>query len=193
VNEKEKDIIQLFKQGNQLKNTVRTGWVQRGVPEAENVAAHSYGVAFITLILAYNLDEPIDLAKALTMALLHDLPEALTSDIPAPAWRFLPAESKHIAEKSAIERILDKTDGILMEQWEELRPGESPEAKLVHDADMLDRYLQAVRYEEQFGNLRLQEFWQKKPKLHFLLSLRLYEEIRASRIQVRPRSESDED
>lgn len=181
MNDQERNILPIFKQGNQLKNTVRTGWVQRGVPEAESVAAHSYGVAFITLILAHNLDEPIDLERALSMALLHDLPEALTSDIPAPAWRFLPAESKYAAEKSALLRILGKSDRILLEQWEGLHPAESPEAKLVHDADMLDRYLQAMRYEEQFGNLRLQEFWLNKPILHYALSQRLYEEIRASR------------
>ncbi len=61
MDEKERILIQIFEQGNQLKNTVRTGWVQRGVPEAESVAAHSYGVTFITLILAHNLDEPVDL------------------------------------------------------------------------------------------------------------------------------------
>lgn len=192
MNEKERILIQIFEQGNQLKNTARTGWVQRGVPEVESVAAHSYGVTFITLILAHNLDEPVDLERALTMAILHDLPEALTSDIPSPAWRFLPVGSKYAAEKRAISSILGNTDWGLMGQWEELQRAESSEAKLVHDADMLDRYLQAVRYEEQLGNLRLQEFWQKKPILHFPLSRRLYEGIRARSQQLRRSTDPDE-
>ncbi len=192
MDEKERILIQIFEQGNQLKNTIRTGWVQRGVPEAESVAAHSYGVTFITLMLAHNLDEPVDLERALTMAILHDLPEALTSDIPSPAWRFLPPESKYAAEKSAITRILGNMNTGMMERWEELQRAESIEAKLVHDADMLDRYLQAVRYEEQTGNLRLQEFWQNIPILHFPLTQRLYEGIRARRPQKGRHMDPDE-
>ncbi|MCZ7670255.1 MAG: hypothetical protein M5U34_25360 [Chloroflexi bacterium] len=40
-------VLKLLLHGNQLKRTPRTGWVQRGVPNAENVAAHS--VAWCTL------------------------------------------------------------------------------------------------------------------------------------------------
>lgn len=45
-------VLKTLLHGNQLKRTARTGWVQRGVPNAENVAAHSYGVVFTTLVLA---------------------------------------------------------------------------------------------------------------------------------------------
>ena len=46
-----KQVIELLFHGNQLKRTIRTGWVQRGVPNGENVAAHSFGVVFIAMIL----------------------------------------------------------------------------------------------------------------------------------------------
>lgn len=78
-------ILQTLLHGNQLKRTTRTGWARRGVPDPENVAAHSYGVAHITLILAQLLEQPLDLGRALAMAVLHDLPESLTTDIPRPA------------------------------------------------------------------------------------------------------------
>ena len=42
----------------QLKQMPRTGWVQQGVPGAENVAAHSYGVVLTALTLAELVDEP---------------------------------------------------------------------------------------------------------------------------------------
>lgn len=191
MNEIETILLEVFEQGNQLKNTIRTGWAQRGVPESESVAEHSYGVTFITLILAHNLNEPIDLGRALTMAILHDLPEALTTDIPSPAWRILPAESKYDVEKGAMTNILGQNDWGLMAQWEEYQRLDSLEAKLVHDADRLDRYLQAVWYEEQTGNLRLQEFWQKEPELFFPISIRLYELLRARRQRIRSGEESD--
>ena len=45
-------VLNTFLHGNQLKRTARTGWAQRGVPNAENVAAHSFGVVFVALVLA---------------------------------------------------------------------------------------------------------------------------------------------
>ena len=69
------DQLALLLHGNQLKRTTRTGWVQRGVPLPENVAAHTFGVVYAVLLLAEWVKRPIDLAAALAMAALHDLPE----------------------------------------------------------------------------------------------------------------------
>jgi 5'-deoxynucleotidase YfbR-like HD superfamily hydrolase len=163
------DILNLLLHGNQLKRTTRTGWFQRGIVGAENVAAHSYGVAFIALVMAEALAEPLDLAAVLAMALLHDLPEALTSDIPAPAWRFLPKGIKFEMEKGAMDEILDQSpvSYSLMSYWEELHTAESAESRLVHDCDKLDLYLQALMYERQTGNHHLAEFWEPAPKFSF--------------------------
>ena len=57
-------VLNLLTHGNQLKRTARTGWVQRGVPNPEDVAAHSYGVVFTALVLAQLIDEPVDLGRA---------------------------------------------------------------------------------------------------------------------------------
>src|SRR5690606_8030325 len=102
----EHDAVEILRYANQLKRTARTGWVQRGVAEAEDVAAHSYGVVFATLLLARLVEDAIDLGRALALAVLHDLPEALTTDIPSPAWRLLPAGLKAGVERSAIETML---------------------------------------------------------------------------------------
>ena len=154
-------ILSLMLQGNQLKRTARTGWAQRGVPQAENVAAHTYGVAFTALILADLVDEPVDRGLLLSMALLHDLPETLTSDIPTPAWRFLPAGIKQDVELRAMKEILDQDlfANRLMEDWQQLANMERLETRMVHDADKLDMFLQAYVYEQQTGNRQLQEFW----------------------------------
>lgn len=176
-------VFQTLLHGNQLKRTARTGWGQRGVPQAEDVAAHSYGVVFAALVLASLVDEPLDLGKLLAMATLHDLPEALTTDIPAPAWRFLPAGIKRDTERGAMQAILSAAPFAAqwLAWWEELHQGKTAVARLIHDADRLDMYLQAHIYEQQFGNNHLAEFWAKAPHFYFPQAQAIYDEIRAHR------------
>lgn len=149
--------------GNQLKRTARTGWVQRGVPQAENVATHSFGVVFIAMTLAELMEAEVDRYKLLAMATLHDLPEALTTDIPTPAWRFLPPGIKTDVERGAMAQIMREMPFApsWMALWEELHQKQSLEAQLVDDADKLDMFIQAMVYEEQTGNRQLAEFWQR--------------------------------
>lgn len=172
-------ILQLLLQGNQLKQMARTGWVQRGIPDAENVAAHSFGAAFSLLVLAQLIPQPIDLEKSLVMALLHDLPEGITTDIPTTAWRLFPPGIKLEVERQAMFKIVRQTpvESTFMTYWEELNRLESPEAKLVHDADKLDMYLQAVVYEQQTGNEYLEEFWVTPRKFFFTETQNIYEEL----------------
>lgn len=176
-------LLDLLLHGNQLKRTARTGWVQRGVPLPENVAAHSYGVVVATLLLAELVEPPIDLAAALAMAALHDLPEGLTTDIPTPAWRFLPTGAKTAAERAAMTTIAgaSPTGARLLAWWEELLLNETPEARLVHDADKLDQYLQAWVYEQQTANRQLEEFWVVAHGFHYPQAQAVYDEIRRRR------------
>ncbi len=173
-------MIKLLRHGNQLKQTARTGWVQRGVAHPENVAAHSYGVAFTALLLAQIISQPLDLGKLLAIATLHDLPEGLTTDIPSPAWRFLPAGSKTATERMAMETILDGASfaPALMAYWEELHAKESMESRLVHDADKIEMFLQAIIYEEQSRNQHLSEFWHIPHTFYYPESQAIYEELR---------------
>lgn len=173
-------VINLLLHGNQLKRTARTGWVQRGIPNAENVAAHSYGVVFVILTLAPLLDEPVDMARALAMAALHDLPEGLTTDIPTPAWRYLPPGIKTEVERGAMHEILQDAPFAkeLLDIWEELHAAETAVAHLVHDADKLDMFLQALVYQQQTGNQHLAEFWHPSRTFHFPQSQAIYDELR---------------
>lgn len=176
-------MLETLLQGNQLKRTDRTGWTQRGVPAAESVAAHSYGVVFTTMLLAELVTAEIDLGRALALAVLHDLPEARTSDIPRPAWRYLPVGSKEQAERQAMSEILDglpfAADWLAL--WDELTANESAPARLVHDADRIDLYLQAWVYEQQSGNRRLAEFWARPATFHYPEAEALYRALRQRR------------
>jgi len=176
-------VLNTLLHGNQLKRTPRTGWVQRGVPNPENVAAHSFGVVFTTLILAPLVAENVDLGKALAMAALHDLPEGLTTDIPTPAWHYLPPGIKTSVERQAMLTMLADADfaAPLLAWWEELHAAATPEAHLVHDADKLDMFLQAVIYEEQTGNRQLAEFWRVPHAFYYPQAQALYDELRQRR------------
>ncbi len=176
-------IIELLMHGNQLKRTARTGWGQRGVPSPENVAAHSYGVAYVALILAELSERPLNLAAVLAMAILHDLPEGTTTDIPPAVWRYLPEGAKAAAERQVMEHIAAATplEPRIMAWWQELRQNESAEAQLVHDADKLDQYLQALVYEQQTGNRLLAEFWQHPYRFHFPEAQAIYDELERRR------------
>ncbi|HEX6385153.1 MAG TPA: HD domain-containing protein [Anaerolineae bacterium] len=179
-------ILNTLLHGNQLKRTARTGWVQRGVVNAENVAAHSYGVVFTCLILAQLIDKPVDLGKALAIATLHDLAEGLTTDIPAPAWRYLPSGIKADVERKAMADILAGVPfaAVLMDYWEELHTNESAEARLVHDADRLDMYLQALMYEQHTSNRQLEEFWTVRHQFHFAPAQAIYDELLVRRSRL---------
>ena len=176
-------VLSTLFHGNQLKQTARTGWGQRGVNTAETVAGHSYGVAFTALVLAPLLAEPVDMGKALTMAILHDLPEGLTSDIPRPAWRLMPEGVKPQVEDTAMREILSGAAGgdDLLLIWRELGDCKTVEARLVHDADKIDLYLQALVYEGQSGNRRLGEFWQTPAEFHFPQAQALFDALSRQR------------
>jgi putative hydrolase of HD superfamily len=182
------NLLTFLLQGNQLKRTARTGWVQRGVPQAENVATHSYGVVFIALTLAELVEVPLDCYKVLAMATLHDLPEALTTDIPTPAWRHLPPGIKVGVERQAMTTMMADMPFAerFMHLWEELHTQTTAEARLVEDADKLEMFIQAVVYEEQTGNRQLAEFWSRPHTFHYPQAQALYEALSQRRLSPSP-------
>ncbi len=179
-------VLNLLLHGNQLKRTPRTGWAQRGVPLPENVAAHSYGVVFAALLLCELVDEPVDWTAVLAMATLHDLPEGLTTDLPPSVWGLLPPGAKAAAEQRAMEQITDGSpaQSRWLAWWEQLRRDDTAEARLVHDADKIDIYLQAYVYERQTGNRQLEEFWQRPHAFHFPAAQAIADELRRLRDQL---------
>ncbi len=179
-------VLNTLLHGNQLKRTPRTGWVQRGVPNAENVAAHSFGVLFVALVLAQVVEEAVDLGRLLAIAALHDLPEALTTDIPTPAWRYLPPGIKTDVERGTMQEMLADTEfaPTFIDLWEELHANETAEAKLVHDADKLEMFLQAAMYEKQTGNKQLAEFWERPYIFHYPQAQAIYDVLASQRDSV---------
>lgn len=142
------------------------GWLIRGAPlggQPENVAAHSFGVVFITMLLLDSEGTSLDRDLTLRMAIVHDLAESLIGDLPRPLRRFIPDNIKHTAERAALEEILVSYPHAetLRDAWENYGDGTSGEAKLVKDADRLDMMIQAYLY-EQAGQKNLDDFWQSR-------------------------------
>ena len=123
-----------------LKALSRAGWVRLGIADPESVAAHSWGVAFLALLLC---PPELDRGRVLAMAILHDLAEVEVGDL-TPLDGVPPAE-KHRRERVAIERLLvDRPD--LRALWEEAEARSTPEARFLKELDTLDLGVQARHY-----------------------------------------------
>jgi putative hydrolase of HD superfamily len=187
------ELASLFLEVATLKRMPRTGWGMRGVPHVESVAEHSFGVAFVSLVLCEMLQakgtpggstEPLDREKVLIIALLHDLAEVRLGDLPSTAVRLIPEGVKSEAEGRALADLLAPlpTAGPLRELWQEFEDYASPEGRLVRDADKLEMMVQCLRY-EQSGSRGLDEFWQAMDQRtwQYPLCARLYEGLRSRR------------
>jgi putative hydrolase of HD superfamily len=150
-----------------LKRLDRTGWVLRGLPPgAESVASHSYGVALTAMLLA---DEcaargvELDAERVLRLALLHDLQETRTGDMPRTVAEYYGAETRRAAERAAFDDIV-RGAGVrhaakYSELHEDYEARASPEARIVKAADVIDLLAQAL-YFERAGARGLSEFWE---------------------------------
>lgn len=98
-------LLALYIRVATLKLLPRTGWLQRGVPAAESVAKHIFGVTMLALFLSSMLPN-IDRAWLFAIALIHDMAEALLGDLPAPARALFGPGRKHAAECHALEQLL---------------------------------------------------------------------------------------
>jgi putative hydrolase of HD superfamily len=154
------NLLALYTQIAALKLLPRTGWLQRGISNPESVAEHTFGVAMLALLIGDTIDG-LDRGKLLAIAMLHDMAEALMSDLPASAKRFIGADLKHAAERSALEEMLAQQPkrAEYLALWDEYARGCSREARLVKGIDRIEMLAQALGY-ERAGSRALGEFWE---------------------------------
>jgi putative hydrolase of HD superfamily len=125
-----------------LKALDRAGWKRAGLSDTESVAAHSWGVAFLTLVL---LPETLDRSRALTYAVLHDLAEVRVGDV--TPYDNVSATDKAHREETAMTAICESLPPHLLNAWRAYEAQADPEARFVRQLDRLDMALQATVYE----------------------------------------------
>lgn len=158
-------LVDFFHLAGKLKEEKRRGWLDRGVKNAESVSDHSFRLALMTLV--FSKRQGLDVNKAVKMALVHDLPEAICGDVATKIKEELqkmPNKEKKAKERAALEQIVSQVPKELgkdiRELWEEFEAKETKEAGLVYELDRLEAIFQAIEYEKN-GNFEvgLQEFY----------------------------------
>lgn len=140
-----------------LDRVPRIGYSLRGVADGESVTEHSWHVAFLVWALAPRIPE-VNAARALEMALMHDLAELRIGDLPRVASHYFPAGAKQAAETAAMADLLAPLGEEAAALFADYEAGESPEARLVKACDKLQLMLKVTVY-ERWGAGGLGEFW----------------------------------
>jgi putative hydrolase of HD superfamily len=140
-----------------LDRVPRSGYVLRGVTDPESITEHSWHVLFLVWSLGARVPG-LDVARAVEIALVHDLGEARVGDLPRTAGRYFPAGAKASAESAAVAELLAPLGERALAPHAEYQAGESLEARLVKACDKLQLMLKVAVY-ESWGQGALGEFW----------------------------------
>lgn len=134
-----------------LKDTPRAGWLLRGIRDPESVADHSWATALLCYLYA-----PVagaDPARSVEIALVHDLAESVTGDLPRrvdPPAGAPSAERKSELEREAFRALFpagsERADAVRA-LWEEYEEGATIEARFARDMNLVDMCFQALIYE----------------------------------------------
>lgn len=110
----------------------------------ENDAEHAWHMAVMTVLLAEYANEKIDVAKTMTMLLIHDLVEIDAGD--TYAYAGVAREAQHAREAKGADRLFGLLPADQGEKlralWEEFEEGETPEARFAHTMDNIQPMMQ---------------------------------------------------
>lgn len=135
-NERLQKQIAFIKEIDKVKSIFRQTYLTDGTRK-ENDAEHSWHIALMAVLLKEYVSEDVDVAKVMTMVLIHDLVEIDAGD--TYAYDSEGAKSKREREVKAADRIfgiLPEDQGMYFrELWEEFEAYETPDAKYAHLLD----------------------------------------------------------
>lgn len=129
---------------------------------------HHFRVFWIAMVIAAH-EKDVDTGKIAKMALIHDIAESRTGDVDYLARQYVVRN-----EELAINDMLQGTaiEKEFYQLWEEYEKRESPESKIVKDADNLDVDFELA--EQASGGNDLKKLWQDNR--NFVARTKLYTE-----------------
>lgn len=142
MDERLKKQMDFLLEVDKLKFIYRQTYLSNG-ERKENDAEHSWHLALMAVLLKEYSNEPVDVAKVMTMVLIHDLVEIDAGD--TYAYDTAGNQTKREREVKAAQRIF----GILPKDqeeafqalWEEFEAYETPEAKFAHVCDNMQPFM----------------------------------------------------
>ncbi len=139
-------IFEFIKFSEKLKIELRNGYTSS--ERKESVAEHCWRMSLFVMLFSSYLDKKIDLEKVLKMAIIHDIAEILTGDVPYffHEWNKKNKKKKQSQEQTAmnqISKMLPKKLGKeLYNLWLEYEKNNSYEAKFVKAVDKMEAQIQ---------------------------------------------------
>src|SRR5258706_4312935 len=131
--------LEFFMEADRLKGVERRNMLADGT-RRENTAEHSWHLGIGALVMAPFAAEPIDVATAVAMALVHDIVEIDAGD----TFAYDVAEAaatKRDREAAAADRLFAllpaATGQRFRDLWDEYERGDTPEARFVMAIDRL--------------------------------------------------------
>jgi putative hydrolase of HD superfamily len=131
--------LAFFMELDRLKAVERRNHLADG-SRRENTAEHSWHLGMAALVFAPYATEPVDVGRAVAMALAHDIVEIDAGDTFAYD-QGADAASKEARENAAADRIFgmlpDPHGQYLRDLWDEYERGDTPEARYVMAIDRM--------------------------------------------------------
>jgi putative hydrolase of HD superfamily len=165
------DTLRFLMESHKLKDVKRQGILFYGVKKSDSALDHSFRMALMAVI--FGKEKNLNIAKAIKMALVHDLCKVYAGDI-TPYEGLLPKNKKQKAEfagrwrrvslaekgkmqtlkmgkeKEALEKITKLLPSGLraeiMHLWLDYNQGKSKEAKFVQQVDVIENLLEAFEW-----------------------------------------------
>jgi len=142
------EIFVFLRQAEKLKSTLRYNQTTSG--RRESTADHSWRLSLMVFLVAEELKLNLNVERAMKIALVHDINEALTGDIDAvkiAEGKFEKTEKEKL-ELTAMEKLknfLPPYSGKkVYDLWQEYEEGKTEEARFVKALDKLETLTQLV-------------------------------------------------
>ncbi|KAL0207459.1 hypothetical protein P9112_012087 [Eukaryota sp. TZLM1-RC] len=153
-------IISFLSQVGTLKRVKRTGWLLSGISssQTESVADHCFRMSLMALSLGH-LFPSIDLSRAITMSIVHDIAESIIGDITPGSPESVDKRARELAALQTL--IIDlplNLQQLIRDLFCEYEDQNTPTSRFCKAMDKLEMVLQAAEYENS-QDLPLPQFF----------------------------------